>query len=725
MFSEGVMYTNTNCYTASGHIIGMLDRDQRTAKLRCKSLEESEMVLVLHNHNHYYVQPRNPKRTHLNINHQHSRSSLSRIRKNSYLWNTIRRLHQALIVGIYLLSLISVPCSLSAPTRLNDMSDQSHPKWINPCGIDVDGALHDLNVQMPKVSDLELLTPIINQARIALSKANQFKDSFAQKVFNTNFEQLHENWKGTRYDWLPNQSQIPKNLNDPVSEEHLQSLKMDNALVDTYQYLQMIAVGLEQIVRDQERENGPFFQHFNQSEYNLRLVLCELQMAIYERRIHDQMRPDITRDAMPFYLRNETVDTSRNLRDWIIYREYMNTLEYVERYKTGGGTFTETTTATDIKVLNVLCHQADPLQSVVIVTYSVKDNTNRGGTAKVVDSNSNKDLILSMVNNATMVEMLNENDCDGDIENSSAAVCLTMLSGERANISRRSERPKKRKIDAENTYCGLSNDEVRHILNIVGEQDLFCSDEEPFIESESEYDTESDNENEGCLSFLKEELFENSNNEVEDQISNENLNECDNSIQHFSIKWGLNDFVPKVHKFDINNSAAIVNFRHIVSPYLKQIRVKIGNVRKKQFTENLWLPGKQFFRSLKNNKKQILTKLLYQIQVYAITIDRLSKMDIHSQDATFNLKERNKIMSQVKADLNLLRCETQQQIAEKRQVIRKKVPLNLVDQEIPSAPSPTVSSSYHNIRLKKSQKESEADPCKPLLQTIEKKCPVI
>lgn len=209
------------------------------------------------------------------------------------------------------------------------MSDQSHPKWINPCGIDVDGALHDLNVQMPKVSDLELLTPIINQARIALSKANQFKDSFAQKVFNTNFEQLHENWKGTRYDWLPNQSQIPKNLNDPVSEEHLQSLKMDNALVDTYQYLQMIAVGLEQIVRDQERENGPFFQHFNQSEYNLRLVLCELQMAIYERRIHDQMRPDITRDAMPFYLRNETVDTSRNLRDWIIYREYMNTLEYV------------------------------------------------------------------------------------------------------------------------------------------------------------------------------------------------------------------------------------------------------------------------------------------------------------------------------------------------------------------------------------------------------------
>ncbi|KAK4887466.1 hypothetical protein RN001_003737 [Aquatica leii] len=43
----------------------------------------------------------------------------------------------------------------------------------------------------------------------------------------------------------------------------------------------------------------------------------------------------------------------------------------------------------------------------------------RRGTGKVVDSNSNTDLILSTVNNATMAGVVNENDCDGDIENSS------------------------------------------------------------------------------------------------------------------------------------------------------------------------------------------------------------------------------------------------------------------------------------------------------------------
>lgn len=208
-------------------------------------------------------------------------------------------------------------------------ANQSHPKWINPCGWGVEDSEHDINDETSKVSDAELLMRITNQARIALTKADQFKDDFAQEMFNSNFEQLHENWKNSRYDWLPNQCQVPKNLSELVPDEHLQSLKLDDALLDTYQYLQMVAVGLEQVVRDQQREDGSFLQNFNQSESYLRLILCEIQVAIFERNIYDKMRPDVTRDIMPEYLRNETVLTSRNLRDWIIYRDYMNTLEYV------------------------------------------------------------------------------------------------------------------------------------------------------------------------------------------------------------------------------------------------------------------------------------------------------------------------------------------------------------------------------------------------------------
>ncbi|KAF5306771.1 hypothetical protein FQA39_LY00001 [Lamprigera yunnana] len=87
---------------------------------------------------------------------------------------------------------------------------------------------------------------------------------------------------------------------------------------------------------------------------------------------------------------------------------------------------------------------------------------------------------------------------------------------------------------------------------VRGEQDLYAgSDEEPFIESDSEYDPESGSESEGSLSFLEEEIIENSYNEIEEQISNENLDKANNNnynIQDVRITWGVNDFPSKMLK---------------------------------------------------------------------------------------------------------------------------------------------------------------------------------
>lgn len=54
-------------------------------------------------------------------------------------------------------------------------------------------------------------------------------------------------------------------------------------------------------------------------------VLCEIQMAIVERKVTP--RPDVTRDIMN---EDRVLDeTYRKLRDWAIFRDYMNCLEYV------------------------------------------------------------------------------------------------------------------------------------------------------------------------------------------------------------------------------------------------------------------------------------------------------------------------------------------------------------------------------------------------------------
>lgn len=134
-------------------------------------------------------------------------------------------------------------------------------------------------------------------------------------------------------------------------------------------------------------------------------------------------------------------------------------------------------------------------------------------------------------------------------------------------------------------------------------------------------------------------------------------------------------------------NAALVNYRNIISKYIEQIHAKlqIDNITKKQIKKNNWLPRKKFFRSLQKDNEKILPELLYQIQVYAVTFEKLSRMEIRSADALFNMKERKNVLRRVKSDINLLRCETEYQIRERQLVITKKVPVNLVDSKIPDS----------------------------------------
>jgi len=47
----------------------------------------------------------------------------------------------------------------------------------------------------------------------------------------------------------------------------------------------MLAVGLEQVVLDQAAYGGRYLEEFNETEFRLKAVLCELQLAMMERGI--------------------------------------------------------------------------------------------------------------------------------------------------------------------------------------------------------------------------------------------------------------------------------------------------------------------------------------------------------------------------------------------------------------------------------------------------------
>lgn len=95
-----VMLCGDGNYTSSGHVVGMLDRDLRTAKLRCRDnsggVDLSVLLIREENlSNHERRQPQHQKRCESFGRHRcrHRRrksSALARSRKNCYLWNTLR-----------------------------------------------------------------------------------------------------------------------------------------------------------------------------------------------------------------------------------------------------------------------------------------------------------------------------------------------------------------------------------------------------------------------------------------------------------------------------------------------------------------------------------------------------------------------------------------------------------------------------------------------------------
>lgn len=62
--------------------------------------------------------------------------------------------------------------------------------------------------------------------------------------------------------------------------------------------------------------------------YTFLQVLCEVESALTVRA-PDIKIVDVTRTVMASEYRNMKDETYRDLRDWIIFRDYMNCLEYL------------------------------------------------------------------------------------------------------------------------------------------------------------------------------------------------------------------------------------------------------------------------------------------------------------------------------------------------------------------------------------------------------------
>ncbi|KAJ1525923.1 hypothetical protein ONE63_009111 [Megalurothrips usitatus] len=212
---------------------------------------------------------------------------------------------------------------MAAPTPT-----RPQPKWVNPCGLSKDQVVSEQELEYQgesAASVADLIQRIVTLSKNALDHAVEFRVQYVEETFQKDYEEHHNMWKIYKYhEWLP---AIPKELGENVKKEHLQKQKLDVALKDIYKYLQMYAVGLEQVAMDQKQNRNKFYLDFERQEHLLRNVLCEVQVAMAEQGV--VQHPDVSPDIMTDTYRKPNGESIRNVRDWVILREYMNGLEYI------------------------------------------------------------------------------------------------------------------------------------------------------------------------------------------------------------------------------------------------------------------------------------------------------------------------------------------------------------------------------------------------------------
>ena len=86
-------------------------------------------------------------------------------------------------------------------------------------------------------------------------------------------------------------------------------------------------MGLEQILLDQVLHDGKMTQEFKDIEYDLFQLLCEIQLGMHLQSITP--KPDIIREVMSHQYRDINETSLRNLRDYLILRDYISATNFI------------------------------------------------------------------------------------------------------------------------------------------------------------------------------------------------------------------------------------------------------------------------------------------------------------------------------------------------------------------------------------------------------------
>jgi len=105
--------------------------------------------------------------------------------------------------------------------------------------------------------------------------------------------------------------------------------QLDEAFKKAFMLMQYFAVGMHQILLDITLYEGRLLSEFRHLEECLYQILCEVQLGMHVRGVVPDRH--VLHEAMSHEFRDLRDGTQRNLRDFLILRDYIKALDFVQQ----------------------------------------------------------------------------------------------------------------------------------------------------------------------------------------------------------------------------------------------------------------------------------------------------------------------------------------------------------------------------------------------------------
>lgn len=173
--------------------------------------------------------------------------------------------------------------------------------------------------EVPKEESIEA---ILAESKIVQHKFDNIKGKFFQAIFNSETKYDETMFRNNHYDWLHSTKAIPKELGEPVPNEHLELLEFETEMPKLYTSLQIMVITMEEVFKSEK------YNEFKGLVVGyLKTLLEEITDAMFYAGI--QTPSNISQDILPADFCNIRHLTFLRIRDWLVFRECMNLVEYM------------------------------------------------------------------------------------------------------------------------------------------------------------------------------------------------------------------------------------------------------------------------------------------------------------------------------------------------------------------------------------------------------------